>query len=251
MIPPIGRDNIKANYQVGGGERGNVGASEISTMKTSIPFMASVTNPEPAEGGSNTELLESAFERGPHLIKHRDRAVTEEDFERLAKAASSYIARTKCFTEGNKLKILLIPKGEEDKPTPSLGLMRLVENYLLDRSLNLILPVSIVVQEPSYKEVRITVDVVPESIDQAIPLEKAIVKRLKGFLHPLTGGPEERGWEFGRAVHISDVYALLEGIKGVDHVEKLELNDGSADVEVKEDETVCSGEHRIRMKLGG
>jgi len=113
MVPPIGRDNIKANYQVGGGERGNVGASEISIMKTSISFMDKVTNPEPAEGGSDTELLESVFERGPHLIKHRDRAVTEEDFERLAKAASSYIARTRCFTEGNKLKILVIPKGEE------------------------------------------------------------------------------------------------------------------------------------------
>jgi hypothetical protein len=251
MIPPIGRDNIKTNYKSGGGVNGNVAKSELNILKTSVASVGHVINPEPAEGGADTELVEAVLERGPHLIKHRDSAVTEEDFERLAKAASSYIARTRCFTEGNKLKILLIPKGEEDKPIPSLGLMKKVEKYLLERSLNLILPVSIVVQEPSYKEVRVTVDVVPESIDQAIPLEKAILKQLKEFLHPLTGGPEERGWEFGRDVHISDVYALLEGIKGVDHVEKLELNDGSEDVEVKEDETVCSGEHRILMKLGG
>ena len=249
MVPPIGRDNIKANYQVGGSERGNVGASAISTLKTSIPFVDRVTNPEAAEGGANTELLEAVFERGPHLIKHRNRAVTEEDFERLAKAASSYIARTKCFTEGNRLKILIIPKGGEDKPKPSSGLLRKVEKYLLERSLNLILPASIVVQEPSYKEVRITVYVVPESIDLAIPLEKEILKRLKEFLHPLTGGPERSGWEFGRDVHISDVYALLEGIKGVDHVYDLELNEKSKDVKAKEDETVCSGEHRIRMRL--
>jgi hypothetical protein len=251
MIPPIGRDNIKANYKSGGGVKGNVAKAEINIIKTSVASVGHVINPEPAEGGADTELVEAVLERGPHLIKHRDRAVTEEDFERLAKAASSYIARTRCFTEGNKLRLILIPKGEEDKPMPSLGLMNKVEKYLLERSLNLILPASIKVQEPSYKEVKITVDVVPESIDQAIPLEKAILKRLKGFLHPLTGGPEECGWEFGRDVHISDMYALLEGIKGVDHVEKLELNDESADVEVKEDETVCSGEHRIRMKLGG
>jgi uncharacterized phage protein gp47/JayE len=195
--------------------------------------------------------MEAVLERGPRLIKHRDRAVTEEDFERLAKAASSYIARTRCFTEGNKLKIIIIPKGEEDKPTPSLGLMNKVENYLRERSLNLILPVCIEVQEPAYKEINVTVDVVPESVDQAIPLEKVILKRLKDFLHPLTGGYKNSGWEFGRDVHISDIYALLEGIKGVEHVENLKLNDKSEDVKVKEFRTVCSGEHRIIMKLGG
>ncbi|MBL0731332.1 MAG: putative baseplate assembly protein [Desulfosarcina sp.] len=252
MIPPFGRDNIKATYQVGGGVRGNVGASEISTLKTSIPFADRVTNPEAAEGGSDTESLEAVFERGPHLIKHRDRAVTEEDFERLAKAASSYIARSKCFTKENKLKIIIIPKGEEDKPTPSLGLIRTVEKHLVKRSLNLILPESIEVQKPSYREVSITVDVVPESIDLAIPLEKEILKRLKEFFHPLTGGPEKSGWEFGRDVHISDVYALLEGIKGVDYVEKLILKDDykSEDVKVEEFETVCSGVHKITMKIG-
>jgi len=252
MISPVGSDNIKATYQVGGGEKGNVGASEISTLKTSIPFADRVTNPEAAEGGSDMEPLEAVFERGPHLIKHRDRAVTEEDFERLAKAASSYIARTKCFTKENKLKIIIIPKGEEDKPTPSLGLIRTVEKHLIKRSLNLILPESIEVQKPSYREVSITVGVVPESIDLAIPLEKEILKRLKEFLHPLTGGPEKSGWEFGRDVHISDVYALLEGIKGVDHVEKLMLKDDdeSEDVKVEEFETVCSGVHKITMKIG-
>jgi len=251
MIPPLGRDNIKATYQVGGGKRGNVGVSQISTMKASIPYVDRVRNPEAAGGGSDIELLEAVFERGPHLIKHGDRAVTTEDFERLAKVASSYIARTKCLIKGNRLTIIVIPRGEEDKPMPSSALMRTVEKHLLECSLNLILSGSIEVKGPSYKEVGIVVDVVPESIDQAIPLEKEILKRLKEFLHPLTGGPEKSGWEFGRDVHISDVYALLEGIKGVDHVENLMLNDESEDVRVEDFETVCSGEHRITMKFGG
>ena len=251
MIPPVGRDNIKTNYKSGGGVKGNVAKDEINILRTPVTSVDRVINHEPAEGGADTELLEAVFERGPHLIKHRDRAVTEEDFERLARAVSSSIARTRCFTKGDKLKIIIIPKGEEDKPMPSAGLMKMVEKHLRERSLNLILPKSIEVREPSYKEVKVTVDVVPESIDQAIPLEKEILKRLKEFFHPLTGGHEKRGWEFGRDVHISDVYALLEGIKGVEHVEKLKLNGKSEDVKVKEFRPVCSGEHRIRMKLGG
>ena len=251
MIPTVGRDNIKTNYKSGGGVKGNVAKDEINILRTPVTSVDRVINHEPAEGGADTELLEAVFERGPHLIKHRDRAVTEEDFERLARAVSSSIARTRCFTKGDKLKIIIIPKGEEDKPMPSAGLMKMVEKHLRERSLNLILPKSIEVREPSYKEVKVTVDVVPESIDQAIPLEKEILKRLKEFFHPLTGGHEKRGWEFGRDVHISDVYALLEGIKGVEHVEKLKLNGKSEDVKVKEFRPVCSGEHRIRMKLGG
>lgn len=250
MIPPIGRDNIKATYKTGGGVLGNVMKNEIKALKASIAGIDHVTNHEPAEGGSDTELLEGVFERGPHLIKHRDRAVTREDFERLAKAASSYIARTKCLIKDNKLTVIIIPKGEDDKPQPSKGLKEIVKKSLFERSLNMILKESLVVTDPSYKEVKVTVDVIPESIDQVIPLEKKILKQLKEYLHPLTGGNEGIGWEFGRGVHISDVYALLESIKGVDHVENLMLNGSPVDVDVKEFETVCSGEHRITMKPG-
>ena len=247
MVPPVGRGNIKATYQVGGGRSGNVGASEIVTLKTSIPFVEGVTNPEAAEGGSDTEHGDAVFERGSYQIKHRDRAVTEEDFERIARSASSYIARTKCYIENGTLKIIVIPGGEEDKPIPSLTLRKTVEKHLKKRSLNLISPERVEVRKPSYMEVSITAVVVPDSMDVAVPLEKEILKQLKKFLHPLTGGAEESGWEFGRGVHISDVYALLEGIKDVDHVVALKLNGGSGDVAVGESKTVCSGEHKITM----
>lgn len=249
MIPPRGKDNIRTNYKSGGGVVGNVLKNEITVHKTPIAGIDHVMNHEPAEGGSDTELLEEALERGPHLIKHRGRAVTKEDFERLAKAASSYIARTKCITEDGMVKVIIIPKGKEDKPQPSIGLIQIVENYLRQLSLNSILSESLEVSGPLYKEVKVSVDVIPGSIDQVIPLEKDIRKQLKAYLHPLTGGNDGHGWEFGRSVHISDVYTLLEGIKDVDHVENLRLNDDK-DVSVGESQTVCSGEHKITMKPG-
>ena len=249
MIPPRGKDNIRTNYKSGGGVVGNVLKNEITVLKTPIAGIDHVMNHEPAEGGSDTELLEEALERGPHLIKHRGRAVTKEDFERLAKAASSYIARTKCITEDGMVKVIIIPKGKEDKPQPSIGLIQIVENYLRQLSLNSILSESLEVSGPLYKEVKVSVDVIPGSIDQVIPLEKDIRKQLKAYLHPLTGGNDGHGWEFGRSVHISDVYTLLEGIKDVDHVENLKLNDDK-DVSVGESQTVCSGEFKITMKPG-
>ncbi|TFH38751.1 MAG: hypothetical protein E4G94_11895, partial [ANME-2 cluster archaeon] len=237
-------------YKSGGGVEGNLPVNEITVLKSPIGGIDHIINNEPSEGGSDTELLEEVFERGPHLIKHRDRAVTREDFERLAREASNYIARTKCVPEKNTLYIIVIPKGEEDKPLPSRGLKEIVKNHLLSRSLNLISAERIQIEDPSYVEIQVTADVIPGSIEYAVPLEKEILKRLRTYFHPLTGGNEKRGWEFGRDVHISDVYAMLEGIDGVDHVEHLKLNGENTDVSIDTMETACTGQHSITMKQG-
>lgn len=249
-IPPIGRDNIKATYQTGGGVSGNIMGNRITILKTAIAGIDNVTNPAPGAGGSDTESIDDVTVRGPHLIKHRNRAATREDFERLASSASTYVARTKSFIAGNVLKIIVIPEGAEDKPIPPLGLKQTIKNAIIGRSWNRLLPQHLAVVDPLYREISVTADIVPVSLDVTVPLEKEIRKTLKGYLHPLTGGPEGSGWEFGRGVYLSDLYELLEGIAGVDHVEQLLLNDASADVSpLEEFETVCSGEHNITITM--
>ena len=43
------------------------------------------------------------------------------------------------------------------------------------------------------------------------------------LLHPLTGGLDAEGWDFGKAPCLSDFFALLESVAEVDHVSKLEI----------------------------
>ncbi len=251
MIPPIGRDNIKASYKFGGGVNGNVAAGEINTIKTPVAGIDRASNALPAEGGSDAETMKSLFERGPHLIRHMDRAVTKEDYERISREASSYIARTKCIIDGpgrNKVKIIVIPKGTGDRPIPSRELLSKVKTHLLERSMNSISPDDIDVVEPSYREVSISVNVFPESIDQAVPLEKQVMSVLKEFFHPITGGPDQTGWDFGRYAYDSDIYSKLERIKGVDHIEILQITP-KPDQGIADTETICSGEHTIIMKM--
>lgn len=250
-VPPMGKDNIKASYRTGGGTQGNVARHEISELKTALAFVDGVTNQHPAEGGADTEHMQDVFERGPRVIKHRNRAVSEEDFERLAREASSFIARSKCLVRSGRLNIIVIPQGEQDAPTPSPALLKTVETYILQRCLNTVLPRSIRILPPDYTPVDVTAVVVPVSIDMAVPLEKEVLNRLKQFLHPLNGGPAKKGWEFGRDVHISDVFAMLESIEGVDHVEELRLNGNMGDLKVDNLKIACSGFHQITMKLGG
>lgn len=209
-----------------------------------------MANCQPAEGGSDTELIGAVLERGPHVIRHRDKAITKEDYERLAKDSSSYIARTKCVSTGNRLDLIVIPTGTEDRPTPSQGLLASVRKYLLKRSQCSIPQGSLYVVGPKYKDVRISVDIHPTSIDLAVPVKREIQKRLSQYLHPLTGGADGKGWDFGRSVYRSDLYSMLESISGVDHAENLTINESESDLTSERLEIVCSGNHTVNIMLG-
>lgn len=250
-IPPIGTDNIRISYRSGGGSAGNLSAGDVSVLKTLVPGVSRVENLVAAEGGSDTEEMESVMERGPGLLKALDRAVTYEDFQRLSKASSSSIARTVCLSESGLLKVIVIPKGAEDRPEPSPGLLRIVRSYLEERCLSSLSPGELVVIGPSYVEVRVSAVIVPTSQDLAVTLERQILAALKAYLHPLTGGEDGQGWDFGRDVHISDIYAFIAENDGVDRVTDLAINESEDDLEIGDLEMVCSGEHSISMSLGG
>lgn len=52
---------------------------------------------------------------------------------------------------------------------------------------------------------------------------QVVTEAVQEFLDPFVGGHERTGWPFGRTVYRSELYRLLEGLPGVDHVETLEL----------------------------
>lgn len=232
MALPIGRNNVRATYQAGGGANGNVGAGQITALRTTIPRVDGVTNPEPAGGGSDTESVERALERGPQTIKNRGRAVTLEDFEWIAREASRSIARVKVLPnfndagdlETNWVTVIIVPNSAEPRPMPSPQLRQRVQNYLQERAANVVVfPGDIQVAGPTYVEVKVEAELFPISIDRAPQVEAEAFRQLGQLLHPLTGGFDGRGWEFGRLPCFSDFYGLLEAIEGVDHVGQLSM----------------------------
>jgi hypothetical protein len=98
-VPPRGRDNIRLQrYRSGGGAHGNRPAATITQLKTTLPYVAAVSNPEAASGGADAEALERVVERGPKTLRHRHRAVTAQDLEDLAFEASPAVARARAIT---------------------------------------------------------------------------------------------------------------------------------------------------------
>jgi hypothetical protein len=114
-------------------------------------------------------------------------------------------------------------------------------------------PRHIHVRGPDYTEVIVEVSVVPTSLEKAAAVETAVREKLNRYIHPLIGGPYGTGWEFGQEVCLSDIFALIEEIEDVDHVEKIVLRaNGTANeskVRLDKYSLPVSGEHQISLSL--
>lgn len=199
-VPAIGRNNIKADYQAGGGINGNVGVREVNTLKTSVAFVDKVFNSIPASGGSNTELMPNAVERGTHYIKNRNRVITKDDYEYMVKEFSSGIAMVKCLSNSKWIDgqieynsgdvvVVIIPQTNDDKPVPSIQLIAQVKSYLENFT-----PATADIQviSPYYWSVNTEISIKTKALEYIPAVEKEVSAKLKEFLHPLRGG--EAGW---------------------------------------------------------
>jgi hypothetical protein len=218
------------------------------------------------------------IQRAPKALKHRNRAVTAEDFEQIALQASREAARAKCMpnfnergkTESGWVTVFVIPQSRETKPLLSLQLKRKIENYLCEHAAATLIPLNrILVSGPVYVEVSVITDLAASTPDMVPIVETSAITKISEFLHPLFGGEKGNGWEFGRLPCFSDFYSLLGEIEGLDHVKYLKLNlktysdqeellstfqivsGQRVDIQIPPYAVVYSGEHVVRVSSGG
>lgn len=84
-IPTVYQNGIVANYRIGGGEAGNVGAGIICELDSSIAYVATTFNLEATKRGHNKESLDSIKVNAPASFRTRDRIVTLDDYSDLLK----------------------------------------------------------------------------------------------------------------------------------------------------------------------
>lgn len=233
-IPPKGVRVRLSRYRTGGGTVGNVGPRTLIVLKSSIPYVASLTNREGAFGGRDAETLDHAKMRGPRQLRTRNRAVTAEDFEILALEASSSVARAKCVQPRpgredpppGAVRLFLVPAlNGIQRPTPRQlavpkPLAEAVQDYLDERRL---LCTALEIATPPYVWVSVQVQIkVRERLEAAVVRQRA-EDALYDFLHPLHGGMEGVGWPFGRDLYIADVYAVVHSVPGVEYISEAKI----------------------------
>ncbi len=240
LIPPEGRNNIKAaSYQIGGGTEGNVAAGNITVIKGTIPFISGVINYYPAEGGADMETVEEAKIRAPHIFKNRYRAVTADDYEWIAKEASSHVARAHCIPTKEKegeVTVVIVSKEDRNdgksngKLVPTRELLRRVREHLDERRL---ITTMLKVIAPKYVDISVKINVVLKStVTEIQATKKEIEKRLRTFLHPLNGGPDKKGWPFGMPLGKSDIHNVVEKVENIYYISDIEIKDENKGVVV-------------------
>ena len=243
-IPAAGAPIEATTYRyVAGGASGNVGAGTIVQMRSPVPGIVAVTNLASSYGASDEEPIEDTKRRAPEVLRNRYRAVTVEDFEYLAREATTDVAIVRCLpprlqdadspnaglswkkgdpwtfgaidrAPGNVNLIVAPDYGRlEPRPQPSVDLIHELLRYL---DMRRPLTARLIITGPRYVPIKATVQisVFQQAIDNGIVANAAAVvtdvrTKVDQFFHPVRGGPGGNGWSIGQAAFISDLFSFI------------------------------------------
>ncbi|MEV6120396.1 putative baseplate assembly protein [Streptomyces sp. NPDC052077] len=228
-VPAKGARIRVARYRTGGGPAGNVARGAVSVLRSSVPYIARVTNREAARGGVAGETVANAKLRAPDALRMQERAVTAEDHETIARQAAPSVRRVRCLPAGGAgaVRVLVVPDAVPDEGDrlrfeqliPSEQVLRAITGSLDERRL---IGTRLVVEPPVYQGVTVVARLVaaPGDTDR---VREAALGALFAHLDPLRGGPDGTGWPFGRPVQYGEVFGVLQRAAGNALVEDVRL----------------------------
>jgi predicted phage baseplate assembly protein len=206
---PEGFRHVKATYRVAEPAT-SVAATTISTLVGSAPFLVSVSNPQPAAGGSEPETLEAALVRGPREIRARNRAVAVADFEVLARRAPGADIRRARAVGGlhpqfpgaripGVVGVFVVGPARDDSqpPIPTEATLHGVTTHLATWAAR---GAEIVAVAPAFHAVRVeaTFELDPEAdVTETIHEASGLLDR---WFDPVVGGATGEGWPFGGTI---------------------------------------------------
>ena len=173
----------------------------------------------PASGTTLEEQVRATLLelRRPH------RCVTMQDFEVLARRADPAVARAHAVARRN-LELADASRYTDQPSHVSLILLpsdpALLKKVRADLDPRRLITTVLHVVPARYISAGIQVSLVLTSDARPASVVEAGIQALRAFADPHTGGPDRRGWPFGRNLYVSDVYRILDGIPGVDYVTK-------------------------------
>jgi len=211
---------------------------------TAVAFLQLLNGPDwQLQGELTPEALHIAISETVLKLRARYRAATRDDFEYLtlqqwphtAQALTlgdmSIVKRVYGLPQRNlelvgsardaeapgHISMLILPVVAADsaRPQPTAALRQALWRFLDQRRL---LTTRLHVVGPDYLRVHVSATLYLEEGMPPAAVRQAATNVLSAFFHPVTGGPDGSGWPFGRDVHLSEVYQLLDTAPGVDFV---------------------------------
>lgn len=239
-VPEVQMRIRLARGRFGGGRAGNLAAGSLAEIAATqvkggpAPAMK-VLQPLPMGGGGDAETIELAQRRIPAVLRHRDRAVTVEDYRRLAmetpgvdvsrvEVLPRFKPRDRRFNVPGVVSVLALPAQSlsgPPNPRPDRPFIERVHTYLSARAP---LSTELYVIGCEYVPLGLGVGV---AIRDGFARDKVLFdvrEALKSVLWPLPpGGLEAKGWPLGRSVRERELEVDISRVPGVLEVRGLNL----------------------------
>jgi hypothetical protein len=206
---PTGSENIKAVYRKGIGVEALLKAEQLSLLRTRPLGVKAVINPEATEGAADPQVLEDARENAPTTVLTLDRVVSLLDYEDWARNFSGIAKAMANWTwDVHTRGVFLTLAGEEGAAVDSTTQNTLLESFR--EYGNPLVPVDVRSFTPiSFKlagKVFADADRDPEEVGTAV---NDALKAAFSF--------DAR--DFGQAVTLSEVEAVIQNVTGVAFVD--------------------------------
>jgi len=203
-----------ADYRVGNGTAGNVGAESIAHVLALDARITGVINPLSATGGIDPETADQIRRRAPQQYQTQERAVTAADYVARANQFAGVERTAANFRWTGSWHTVFITVDPVGGGAPPAGLETDLESYLesyrmagydlqLDAPQYVSLEVDLLVcVEPNYLRSEV------ETALLEVLGNKALPDGLVGLFYP-------DNFTFGQTVYLSPIYAAARGVEGV------------------------------------
>lgn len=223
-LPAAGMRIRIVSLRYGGGSAGNLASGNLSGIAQAG---LKVAQPLATTGGTDAEDLDQALKRIPQWLKHGDRAVTEEDYRRLAletpaadlgrvEVLPRFRPRQRRFDVPGVVTVMVLPKAPvrlPPNPRPDRIFLERVHDWLAPR-------------RPLATELNVIgVDYVPLAVCVAVTVLdgqprdlvlRQVRETLRDYLWPLApGGIDGSGWGLGQAVVSQELEVAVARVQGV------------------------------------
>jgi predicted phage baseplate assembly protein len=223
--PPTGLDNIQAIYRKGLGSSGNLPIGAIQQISGNMPGLQKVTNPQPSSGGADPDSIDDIRVNAPASMTTFGRAISARDYAALALQFPSIQKATGAWirVDSNTLRpvpqpyVQLTVATADGTPIANSVTARNLRAYL-DNHRDANIPLRILDYSAVYIDVALTIDILP------LYPRQGTLALVQAALNPGLNPDGSAGYfslassQFGQSIHLSAVYAVVQGIEGVQDV---------------------------------
>jgi predicted phage baseplate assembly protein len=240
-VPETGRRVRIALMRSGGGAAGNLPPRMLKTISAHdqrgmpVTLTLKVDQAIATMGGAEPETLDEAERRIPAMLRHRDRAVTEDDFRRLStdtpgvrlgrvEVLPRFKPQQRRANVPGVVTVMVLPQKEGTSapaPRPDRPLLEAVHAHLDTRRA---LTTELYVIGCEYVALGLGVGVTVRDGFGHDETMQAVRDGLRAVLWPLSpGGATGSGWQLGRPVRDRELEVAIARVPGVSTVTGVRL----------------------------